>query len=474
METSGEARPSDGRHSYTGVFVLLCAISAVEGMDWMLLPTSLKAWEVELGIGPSDLAILSTGGALAMALFGPVWGVLTDRGTLSRGSVLCGGCVAWGVFTGLLGAVNNNGRFDFYYMVLLRTLTGAALACLNPIAQSLVAATAKPADRGARYGWLTSSMFLGQVACSLGVTPISRMEFMGYTGWRWAFWGVGALSVLLGIVVSVAFVDPMHKGEALDDEDHVRFEASRLIRYFRLPTFAVIVVQGLVGSVPWNALTFQTMYFQMAGLSDAAAGAVATAGLVALCVGTLAGGFIGDFLERAWPVHGRPLTAQLTVALGIPFVWLTFWTVRTGPAAVWEYCALYAAFNLLASWCDTGAKRPILSQIVAPHDRGSIFAWDTAFEHACAALLGAPVVALLATNVFGYELKAPGADAAADPVKAEALGRAMMWVCTVPFAVCFLIMSVIHFTLPSDLMRRKSGPEIPLEDTPLLDGEARA
>ena len=41
---------------------------------------------------------------------------------------------------------------------------------------------------------------------------------------------VGALSVLLGIVVSVAFVDPMHKGEALDDEDHVRFEASRLIR----------------------------------------------------------------------------------------------------------------------------------------------------------------------------------------------------------------------------------------------------
>ena len=34
--------------------------------------------------------------------------------------------MAWGVFTGLLGAVNNNGRFDFYYMVLLRTLTGAA------------------------------------------------------------------------------------------------------------------------------------------------------------------------------------------------------------------------------------------------------------------------------------------------------------------------------------------------------------
>lgn len=459
----------DGQRSYSGVIALLCAISAVEGLDWMLLPTTLAALETDLGIGPSDLAVLSMAQALTLAVCGPIWGVLTDRGAVSRRAVLVSGCLAWGCFTAAIGLVDN-----FVWMVILRAFNGAALACLNPIAQSVVAATSQPAQRGERYGLVAASMYLGQVVCTLGVTPISRQVVFGHQGWRVAFWGVGVLSVLLGVLVAWAFVDPLQGSEVLSEEDAVRFEAGRLAKYFRLPTFAVIVVQGLLGSVPWNALTFQTMYFQQAGLSDASAGAIVTAGLVALSAGNLLGGYIGDYLEGVWPVHGRPLTAQLTVALGIPFVWMTFSVVRTGPGAVWQYGALVVFFNLLASWCDGGAKRPILSQIVAPHDRGSIFAWDTAFEHSCAALVGAPAVAVLAEQVFGYKLT-PGSDQPADPVKAAALGRAMVSVCTVPFAVCFVIMTLIHFTLPMDLkeLGHKSDPEEALEDTPLLEGEAR-
>lgn len=47
------------------------------------------------------------------------------------------------------------------------------------------------------------------------------------------------------------------------------------------------------------------------------------------------------------------------------------------------------------SWCPTGVNRPILSEIVEPGARATVFATQIAVEGSVSAMLGSPVIALL-------------------------------------------------------------------------------
>ena len=38
--------------------------------------------------------------------------------------------------------------------------------------------------------------------------------------------------------------------------------------YFRIPTFLVLCGQGMFGAIPWNALSFTTLFYQLSGFSD--------------------------------------------------------------------------------------------------------------------------------------------------------------------------------------------------------------
>lgn len=40
------------------------------------------------------------------------------------------------------------------------------------------------------------------------------------------------------------------------------------MRFFRLPTFCVMIVQGIFGTMPWTALSFMALFFQLSGISD--------------------------------------------------------------------------------------------------------------------------------------------------------------------------------------------------------------
>merc|ERR1719150_1983501 len=64
------------------------------------------------------------------------------------------------------------------------------------------------------------------------------------------------------------------------------------------PTFAILVVQGFFGGLPFTALSFRVLFFQTAGLTNAQASDIAVAiGII----GIIGGGFSGwlsDFLTR--------------------------------------------------------------------------------------------------------------------------------------------------------------------------------
>lgn len=79
-----------------------------------------------------------------------------------------------------------------------------------------------------------------------------------------------------------------------------------------------------MGSIPWSALVFLTLYFQLLGMSNFQAASLNSLFLGANAVGALLGGLVGDAAARSHPSHGRILVCQFSVAVGIPFSLILF------------------------------------------------------------------------------------------------------------------------------------------------------
>jgi MFS family permease len=441
--------------------MFLYAICMIEGADMQLLPASFRALEVSLGLTPSSLAFLALVQALAQWTCTPVWGALADHGWSRKQLLLCG-VFAWGVLTMLLAFCSN-----FYSMIFLRTLNGMALGCLSPISQSLIVDMVNPSERGRYFGFVQFASNVGCVMCAVGTSTISNQLILNFRGWRIAFAIVAAASLVLGSVMFLAMSEPARRESG--EIPSVYSELLKLRRYLQIPTFRVIVLQGLFGCIPWSALSFMIFYFQYIGISDFGASILFGTSMVGGALGGILGGVVGDRLAKWNWKHGRPLTAQISVFCGIPLIVAILHYMPRDPSYYRVYQVLILAFGTLASWCATGVNRPILSEIVEDRDRASVFAWVITIDGSFAALLGAPMVGLLAENVFGYQ---PTTDHISEmphaqrEINADALSRAMLWCCIGPWVLCFICFSFLHFTYAQDVS--KDDNEKPSEAAALL------
>lgn len=196
--------------------------------------------------------------------------------------------------------------------------------------------------------------------------------------------------------------------------------------------------------------------------------------------GGLLGGLLGDWAAARWPNHGRIVVCQLSVGAGVPLSALLFkvglpavlshgcmrprrsvltcchdlaWTqglpLSAGAWATAQYAAVLVTMGLLITWATPAATNPIFSEIVAPHMRQIVYSFDRSFEGAVAAC-GAPLVGLLARAAFGFsgaaEVGAPGDDLA----KARSLGSALLAFTAVPWTLCVLFFTPLHWTYRRD------------------------
>lgn len=70
------------------------------------------------------------------------------------------------------------------------------------------------------------------------------------------------------------------------------------------------VVQGLLGTVPWSAFSFNTMFFQYCAMSDLEAAVLTGSLLIGAAAGGVLGGLLGDHLFHWSRGHGRPLVGE--------------------------------------------------------------------------------------------------------------------------------------------------------------------
>jgi len=119
-------------------------------------------------------------------------------------------------------------------------------------------------------------------------------------------------------------------------------------------TMLMLHSQGIVGSIPWNAMVFFTLYFQLLGFSDLSASILMAVFTLGCAVGALIGGALGELglciclmactawaldqesmrLSTLWgtgdhaaqrsPISGRVYVAQASVFAGLPLSWVLF------------------------------------------------------------------------------------------------------------------------------------------------------
>lgn len=225
-----------------------------------------------------------------------------------------------------------------------------------------------------------------------------------------------------------------------------------VISVLAVPSFILIVVQGIVGSAPWNALVWNTLYLQLLGFTDFEASLIASLFLAGTAIGGLVGGLLGDWAAKRSPNHGRVLMAQFSVGCGVPMAAIVYKLLpaSSGPGMVALYGAVFLLFGSLISWAAPACNSPIFGDIVPAQQRSIIYSFDRAFEGAMASC-AAPVVGWIAERM-GFSTDG-GDDSGGDSKdldSAAALGDAMLICIAIPWALCTLLYSGLHITYRRD------------------------
>jgi len=444
---------------------MIYMVSFFEGADMQLLPTSFRALEADLGLSPTTLAASALMQSLTCASFSVFWGVLLDNGILSARSVLFGGCTRWGVVTLLLATIN-----DTSWIMVLRCFNGIALATLSPTTQTLIAELTPQQERGRAYSWSGFSMAMGCMTTAMVTTCISQIRLFGFQGWRVAFAGVGVLSIVLGYFVQRFVKRPNSLDHSSSSSSGMSFasELRTVLSFFEVWTFSVIVVQGTFACIPWTAMSFGTMFLQYCGVPDLTAGCISGLMLFTASFGALLGGYIGDALTKLSRFHGRPFTAQISVAISVPTSLLYYHYVPHSPEGIPYWFVLVMVFGLCSPWCDHGVNRPMLSEVVAPQHRARILGVLCATAGTFGSL-GGPLVALVSEAFFGYKTQHVPINQMPEDIRkmnANALGNGLTLVMCVPWTICGIFYTALHWTYEADYvaLQKKQEQQLPPDD----------
>lgn len=398
----------------------------------VLSPVIQRLWNVSFtGIG-----VMETLRTIASTLSAPLWGYAADR--FSRRKVLVFGTGIWGIWTVLVGLMPG-----FTGMVIIRAISGLGLGCLMPASFSLIADHFPQSRRGRALGTIGLVGLMGTVVGVLALGFVATPDL-----WRWGFVGLGAASILTGLVIWALVEEPPRgaaEPEIADlmthaDEKRYRIQVKDMLGTLRIPTIWAAILQGVTGTMPWvvmavyfiNWMVGELGYTNEINLADPRGSAPVVFAIVVVgaAVSNLLGGLIGDRAEKISPRYGRTVIGQFSVFTGVPlmYVLLTQGT-RMSFGAFFGLAALTA---LLIGWPGRGAKEPMMQAVVPPEMRSSAYSVVNFIEGGLSAF---------ASLIAG---------ALADRI---GLTRALLWTIPFPWIICCAVFTLFYFTYPADAAR---------------------
>jgi MFS family permease len=254
--------------------------------------------------------------ALASLISGPI----ADR--IGPRKVIFAGIFVWSIAT-IGSAVSTS----FEMLLFFRALVGVGEGAYGPSANTLLCAAAPPEKRGRALGIYNVGMALGGTAgLILGTLLAPRI------GWRAAFWIAGGPSILLAIASAfIAAPSRLPRPGALPAR-----------AYLLAPTYVMALAGGILATFGASALIFWTRWLviEERHFSVVVGSAyMAFVGLVSGAGGVIAGGYVGDALNRR-ARGGHALTIGLSMLLAVPLgaaaltvTWKPLFMVLTAMAA---------------------------------------------------------------------------------------------------------------------------------------------
>eukprot|EP00929_Paragymnodinium_shiwhaense_P024178 TRINITY_DN14967_c0_g1_i1.p1 TRINITY_DN14967_c0_g1~~TRINITY_DN14967_c0_g1_i1.p1 ORF type:complete len:468 (-),score=87.63 TRINITY_DN14967_c0_g1_i1:130-1479(-) len=444
----------------TNIQACAAAASLVDGIDLGLFPASFKSLELDLQLSPEDLGRLSMLGGLTSCFCAVIWGFLADN--YNRRSILVAATAALGAITLGTGYASNH-----VGLALTRVLAGAVVAATGPTTQSLIAEAIPRTERGGAFA-------LTAVAGSMSAAASAYLPAI--LGWRMAYHLMGVTTISLSIVL-LRYQQDMDQHKTATNalkmrttEGMVAMEMDKVKQLFYIPTFWAILVGGIFGCIPWNALQFLMMYYETIGFTPIAAGTLISCAAVGRAVGCFGGGHLGDFLAAKSPNHGRAFAAQATILLGMGSLYIILRVVPPSTDYFHHYALANVSFGLVASWCNPAVDRPLWSEIVPANCRGTVISWWTFIAGSFGCVFGAPLVGFLAEHMYGYSL-VEHRSSDHNPENVHALSSSLLICTMVPWAVCFCFYSLIHVTYSRDVapLPAVGGPAGKTVECPLTD-----
>ncbi|XP_019057017.1 PREDICTED: uncharacterized protein LOC104799050 isoform X2 [Tarenaya hassleriana] len=317
------------------------------------------------------------------------------------------------------------------------------------------------------FGWLHLTANIGSILGGLSSVLIASTSFLGVPGWRIAFHLIGLVSVIVGILVRLFATDPRYSNDKLNTiqtAHHKTFwsDMKALLReakeVIKVPSFQIIVAQGVSGSFPWSALSFAPMWLELIGFSHKTTALLMTLFIVAGSVGGLFGGWMGDTLAKKLPNSGRIILSQISSGSAIPLAAILLLVLPDDPSTAFNHGLVLFIMGLCISWNAPATNNPIFAEIVPERARTSIYALDRSFESILSSF-APPVVGILAQNVYGYRPIPKGSSVSiqieTDRENAASLAKALYTAIGIPMAICCSIYSFLYCTYPRDRQRAK-------------------
>ncbi|CAN1338294.1 hypothetical protein LINPERPRIM_LOCUS37999 [Linum perenne] len=387
----------------TLILVNLAAI--MERADESLLPGVYKEVGAALHTDPTGLGSLTLFRSIVQSSCYPLAVYLASYH--NRAHVIALGAFLWAAATFLV-AISST----FLQVAISRGLNGIGLAIVTPAILSLVADSTNDSNRGMAFGWLQLTATLGSIIGGLCSVLIASTTIMGIPGWRVAFHLVAI----------------------------------------------IIVAQGVSGSFPWSALSFAPMWLELIGFSHEKTAVLMTLFTVAISIGGLFGGKMGDILAKQFPNSGRIILSQISSGSAIPLAAFLLLVLPDDPSTGFMHGLVLFVMGLSISWNGPATNNPIFAEIVPEKSRTSIYALDRSFESILASF-APPVVGILAQHVYGYQVPKRSSESIqqveTDRENAASLAKALYSAICIPMLLCCSIYSFLYCTYPRDRERAK-------------------
>ncbi|MEO7650764.1 MAG: MFS transporter, partial [Bryobacteraceae bacterium] len=249
------------------------------------------------------------------ALAAPLAGLVGDR--FNRKTVILTGLIFWSAIT-----IATVLATSYWQLILCRALEGLGEAFYFPASMSMLSSYHGPDTRSRAMSWHQSSVYAGTIAGG------ALSGWMGERyGWRSGFYVFGIGGVLLALVLIWLLLEP---GEKREPAKAAPFDWSAAGRATFGTPMVVVLMSVFIGAnfVAMIFLTWLPSYLNRTfHMSLSMAGFSATVYLqIASVLGVLAGGVLADRLASRYR-GGRMMTQALGLFCGVPFLFLSGWTL---------------------------------------------------------------------------------------------------------------------------------------------------